>query len=220
MNTQKFNGLLTLILALCVVGVGAQSASAQAKKKVIYYSIKTGTVFRVRLENGLSSKTARVGDTFRTTTRDPVYSNSGVQLVPAGSTILGRVVAVQPAAKNGKVGTIDVSFNSIVLPNKRRAAINGTLTSLDEKGAASNNEGTASAKKTSKRNLKFIGGGAAGGAVIGAIAGGGTGAAIGAGVGAVGGLIGKKISKGKEAEVKSGTEFGILLNRAVSLPRY
>ncbi len=51
-------------------------------------------------------------------------------------------------------------------------------------------------------------------------AGGGKGAAIGAGVGAVGGLIAKKMSKGPDAEVKSGTEFGVILNKGISLPRY
>ena len=83
-----------------------------------------------------------------------------------------------------------------------------------------NDEGTVSAKKTSNRHLKFIGGGAAGGAVIGGIAGGGGGALIGAGVGAVGGLVGKNFSKGKEAEVKSGLEFGVYLGKAISLPKY
>lgn len=220
MRSRKLISLLSIMFAFCVVAAGFQAASAQTKKKVVYYSIKSGTVFRVRLENDLSSKTARVGDTFRTTTRDPVYSSGGVQLVPAGSTIMGRVVAVKPGSKDGKVGTIDVSFNSIILPNNRKAAINGTLTSLDTDGTTSDNEGIASGKKTSKRNLKFIGGGAAGGAIIGGIAGGGTGAAIGAGVGAVGGYIAKKVSKGSEAEVKSGTEFGVYLNRSISLPRY
>ena len=94
------------------------------------------------------------------------------------------------------------------------------LDSLDEGGTKSDNEGGATGKTTSKRNLKFIGGGAAGGAIIGGIAGGGSGAAIGAGVGAAAGFIGKKLLKGNEAEVKSGTEFGVYLNKTISLPRY
>jgi hypothetical protein len=56
--------------------------------------------------------------------------------------------------------------------------------------------------------------------LIGAIAGGGKGLAIGAGVGAVTGLIGSKIKKGKEVKVKSGTEFGVVLNRSVSFTKY
>ncbi len=98
--------------------------------------------------------------------------------------------------------------------------MSGSLTDLSSGNTSSDNEGTASAKKTSHRNVKFIGGGAGGGALIGAIAGGGKGLAIGAGVGAGVGFIAKKLKKGDEAKVNSGTEFGVILNRAVSLPAY
>lgn len=141
-------------------------------------------------------------------------------LIPEGSTIYGRVTAVKAASKNGDPGSIDVGFTSVTLPNKRKAAISGTLTSLESGETMSDNEGTAKVEKTKHRNVKFIGGGAAGGAIIGGIAGGGSGAAIGAGVGALGGFIAKKLSKGDEAEVKVGTEFGVILNRTISLPKY
>ena len=70
----------------------------------------------------------------------------------------------------------------------------------------------------SRRNVVFIGGGAAAGAIIGAISGGGTGAGVGTLIGAVLGAAGAYFSKGKEAVVKSGTEFGVVLNRSVALP--
>jgi hypothetical protein len=70
------------------------------------------------------------------------------------------------------------------------------------------------------RKLIFIGGGGAGGAVIGGAIGGGKGALIGGLLGAGGGFLGDKLTKGKEAEVESGTEFSIYLNRAVSMPRF
>jgi len=218
---NRMLAISALLMLVGLVSVGSQTAEAQTKKKKItYYSIKSNTTFRVRIEGELTSKSARVGDTFRTTTVDPVYSSGGVMLAPAGSSIYGRVTAVKAASRNGDPGTIDVGFTSLVLPNKRKAAINGTLTALDSGETKNDNEGTASVQKTKHRNLKFIGGGAAGGAVIGGIAGGGKGAAIGAGVGALTGLIAKKVSKGDEAEVKAGTEFGVILNRAISLPRY
>ena len=220
MKLQKVIKLLILSFVFGIIFGGLQTVSAQTKKKVTYYSIKSGTVFRVRIESDLSSKKSRVGDTFKTTTRDPVYSSSGVELVPAGSTIYGRVASAIPAKKDGKPGSIDVRFTSVKLPNGRSAAISGMLVSLDEDGTKSDNEGGATGKKTSKRNLKFIGGGAGGGAIIGGIAGGGSGAAIGAGIGAATGFIGKKLLKGNEAEVKEGTEFGVYLNKAISLPRY
>jgi hypothetical protein len=115
---------------------------------------------------------------------------------------------------------MDVQFVSIVLPNGERHTINGSLTDLESSGGKSDNEGTVAANKTSKRNIKFIGGGAAGGALIGAIAGGGKGLAIGSLVGAGAGLIGGKLKKGHEVKVKKDTEFGVILNRGVSLRKY
>lgn len=213
--------LTLLIVGSAASGLGALQVDAQAKKKKItYYPINAGTVFRARLNHELSSKTAHAGMSFSSTTVDPVYSSGGVQLIPSGSVLHGKVTHVTRAAKNGQPGMIDVDFVSITLPNKRTVAINGTLASPDGSGEKRDNEGTVAASKTSNRHLKFIGGGAGGGAIIGGIAGGGGGALIGAGVGAVGGLIGKNLSKGKEVEVKTGTEFGVFLNRKISLPRY
>ena len=71
-----------------------------------------------------------------------------------------------------------------------------------------------------KRDIVFIGGGAATGALIGAIAGGGKGAGIGAIVGGALGTAGRVFEREQEADVKSGTEFGVILNQAVRLPEY
>ena len=96
--------------------------------------------------------------------------------------------------------------------------INGSLTTLQADDVNSDNEGTVKGTSNRKRDAVFIGGGAAGGAIIGGIAGGGKGALIG---GILGGALGtgaRVLEKEKEAEVKSGTEFGVILNRSVSLP--
>ncbi len=67
------------------------------------------------------------------------------------------------------------------------------------------------------RKIIFIGGGGAGGALIGAIVGGGKGALIGGIIGGVGGLLGDRLTKGEEATVKAGTEFGVYINQAFYL---
>jgi len=211
-----------MVPVLLVISLLSSTAVFAQKKKprIKYYAISANRTFHVRMNDSLNSGSARVGDTFSTTVVDPVYSTNGVELVPSGSTIAGRVTAVQKAQKDGKPGTLSVIFYHLELPNGRSAAMSGALTDLSSGNTASDNEGTASAKKTSHRNVKFIGGGAGGGALIGAIAGGGKGLAIGAGVGAGVGFIAKKLKKGDEAKVNSGTEFGVILNRAVSLPAY
>lgn len=217
-KAQRF--LLIPALLLVTLTCGSLVVAQKKKPRVKYYQISTNQTFHVRIGRDLNSGSAHVGETFTNTVVDPVYSANGIELVPAGSTITGHVIAVQKARKDGNPGSLTVNFNHLRLPNGRAASINGSLTDLSSGNTSSDNEGTASAKKTSKRNLKFIGGGAGGGALIGALAGGGKGAAIGAGIGAGVGFIAKKLKKGDEAKVKQGTEFGVILNRPISLPAY
>lgn len=181
-----------------------------------YHTVEAGQVIRVRLNEELSSETARVGDQFTTTVVDPVYAG-GVEVIPAGSTIRGRVTNVMRAQRR-KAGTIAVSFISVQLPNGTARAINGSLADAPTGSGQNSREGEVSGRSTTKRNAVFIGGGAATGALIGAIAGGGKGAGIGAIVGGGLGTAGAMLSKGNEAVVKRDTEFGVVLNQSVALP--
>lgn len=210
-----------LLLVGCLTSAAAQRGRSSTRaKRPVYYTVNANHTMHVRLNQGIDSETARIGDTFTTTLVDPVYSSGGVELAPQGSTVTGRVTNVQRAGKKGQPASLDVQFISLRLPNGRRSQINGSLTDLSTSSAGSDNEGTVSANKTKNRKVKFIGGGAAGGALIGAIAGGGKGAAIGAGVGAATGIIGGRLKKGHEVKIKSGTEFGVILNRSIALPKY
>ena len=219
-----------------LLAFGAADVMAQRKKPVIrkkttvrktvvkpaarLYTVSSGTTFRVRMNNTISSKTARVGDTFSTTVTEPVYSSTGEVVIPTGSTVTGRVDSVQPAKKGGNPGAIAVSFTSVRVPTGRTRAINGSLTDLDSKTAKSDSESVASGDKMKNRKIIFIGGGGAGGAILGAAVGGGKGALIGGILGAAGGLLGERLTKGEEAQVKSGTEFSVYLNQSVSMPRW
>jgi len=210
------------ILALVLfVAASASAQKSSTKKKVPLYSVTAGSTMHVRLNQDLRSEKAHIGDFFTSTLVDPLYSKNGVLLAPQGTIVTGKVTNVIRAQKSGKPAQMDVQFVSLKLPNGRVQHINGSLTDLkSSQGSTSNNEGTVTAKKTSHRKAKFIGGGAAGGAVIGAIAGGGKGLAIGAGVGALAGGITGRVKKGSEVKVDSGTEFGVILNLGISLPKY
>ncbi len=183
-------------------------------------SIAAGKKIRVRINQNLSSKVSQVGDTFTTTTIDPVYASNGQVVIPQGSEVIGRVDRVQKAVKGGRPGEVDVSFRQLVLPNGTKRTINGSLADLNEDDARSDNEGTASGDRMKNRKIIFIGGGGVGGAVLGGAIGGGKGALIGGLIGAGAGLLGERFTKGEDAEVKSGAEFGVVLNQSVSLPRY
>ncbi len=186
---------------------------------VRYYTLNTDQTIRVRLESELNSRTARVGDRFATTVTEPVRSDSGAEVIPVGSKVWGRVATVRRSGRRTP-GNISVTFNSIELPNHASYTINGSLTTLQADSVNADSESTVKGRSNQKRDAVFIGGGAAAGAVIGAIAGGGKGAGIGAIIGGLGGLGGRVYEKEQEAEVKSGTEFGVVLNRSVRLPEY
>jgi hypothetical protein len=185
--------------------------------QVTYYTVPADTIIRVRLNEPLNSRTARVGDRFSANVVEPVYAGGGTEVIPVGSKVWGQVTIVNRAQKR-KPGNITVAFNQVELPNGRTAAINGSLTTLQADNVNADNEGTVKGGSNTKRDAVFIGGGAATGAIIGAIAGGGKGAAIGAILGGGLGTGARVLENEKEAEVKSGTEFGVILNRSVSLP--
>ena len=229
LNPKIFIALLALLILGASVDTLAQVRKPVIKRRTVtrkvvrtpsLYAVPAGTTLRVRINQTVTSKTAQVGNRVTGTVVDPVYSSNGVLVIPQGSTVSGRVDAVTPAAKGGKPGSIDLRFTQVATPNGTRRIINGMLTDLVGDKTNSDNEGTATAKKMGHRKLIFIGGGGAGGAVLGAAIGGGKGALIGGLLGAGGGFLGEKLTKGSEAEVRSGTEFGVYLNQGISLPRF
>lgn len=184
---------------------------------ITYYTVPADTIIRVRINDALNSGTARVGDRFSANVVEPVYAGAGTEVIPVGSKVWGQVTLVNRAQKR-KPGNITVSFVSVEMPNGTSYVINGSLATLQADNVNADNEGTVKGGSNTKRDAVFIGGGAAGGAIIGGIAGGGKGAVIG---GILGGALGtgaRVLENEKEAEVKSGTEFGVILNRSVSLP--
>ena len=231
--SKTFTSILILIalLASTVVPALAQTRRRPALRRrapvrrvvkpvepaIVYYNVNAGQIIRVRMNQTITSETARVGDQFTTTVVDPVYS-SGVEIIPAGSETVGRVTSVNRASRKSKAGTIGVHFVSLRLPTGIARAINGELTDVTANDVTADNEGEVSGRSAMKRNVVFIGGGAATGALIGAIAGGGKGAGVGALIGGGLGAAGAVFSKGHEAVVNSGTEFGVVLNQTLSLP--
>jgi hypothetical protein len=219
----------SFLVVFALAAVAVMPAAAQRRRRpaarrapvapvVRYYTVPADTVIRVRMDTQLNSKTARVGDRFTTTVTEPVYGgNSGVEVVPLGSKLFGRVSSVKRAGRRSP-GNISVSFYSLQLPNRVSYPVSGSLTSLQADDVNADNEGTVEGRSNRKRDAVFIGGGAATGAIIGAIAGGGKGAGLGAIIGGGLGTAGRVYEREEEAEVKSGTEFGVILNRGVRLP--
>ncbi len=220
--------LVALALGSVVPSVDAQTRSSRSRRATTARTVRANypaprvfrlpanEIIRVRMDDELSSGNARVGQRFTTTVVDPVYAN-GVEVVPAGSKIAGRVTQVQRAGRRSKAGSMSVEFVSLQIPSRATYTIDGALTETERGTINVDNESEVEGRSSARRNVIFVGGGAGTGAAIGAIAGGGKGAGIGAGVGAGLGVAGALFSKGDEAKVKAGTEFGVILNRSIAI---
>lgn len=180
------------------------------------WTIPEDSIISVRMNGTLSSRTSRVGDRFTATVDVPVYVN-GREVIPAGAIVEGRVTQVTPAKRMNRSGTIAIDFDDLVFPDGARVDLDGNLTSNDPEVRERIDDESRVSGHNDKNTGVFVGGGGAVGAVLGGIAGGGKGAVVGGVLGAGAGIAGVLLSKGEEAQVPSGSAFGVQLRRPIVL---
>jgi hypothetical protein len=204
-----------LVLASIVLLIGLPiAAHAQTTKPglrkakprpVAPVLVPVGTNLKVRLNDTLSSKQSRAGDRFTATAIDPVRFNE--------ATVRGHIRSI---VKSGKVKgrtTMNLTFDSISLPDGRSGVMHGYVTRVYGDNAKTDEEGGVQSESRSKQTLKRSGIGATAGAIIGGIAGGGKGAAIGLILGGAGGAGSLAINGSKELKLESGTEMLVHVTR-------
>ena len=166
------------------------------------FVIPNGTTVIATLNNDLSTESAREGERFTMTVREPSQYS--------GATIEGHLTNVK---RSGRVsGRSEFTFNFDRLRTRDGRTYefagyvesvrgsNGESVRVDNEGAVQ--EGDSQGTRTAQRAAI----GTAVGAIIGAIAGGGKGAAIGAVIGAGGGAGSVYIQGSDDLELRSGTE--------------
>jgi hypothetical protein len=177
-------------------------------------TIPAGAVVPVSLDQTISSKTARVGDTFTATVRS---TQPGDSEFPTGTKLRGRITDVRPMS-SGNPGILDLQFTDAILPDGTNVAINGALISLDD-DSVTQTGGRIMAKNSSGggADLKIIGIGAAAGYVLGRVL--NKNSIVTGILGAAGGyLYSRSRDKGKEqdAVVNAGSTLGVRLTRSVT----
>jgi len=161
--------------------------------------LATGTEITVRLEDPLSSRTARREDRFDATVVTPVRSG-GVLSVPAGTRVRGVVAEVEPAERPSRAGRLQLEFDTLYLESQR----------LEIRA------GVAAMEGGGRKPAEKAGIGAVLGGVIGGLFEGKRGAIVGAIVGGSGAVV---ATKGDDVELPAGTVLTVRLNEDLAVPR-
>ena len=160
------------------------------------WTIPTGSKIVIRMIDSVSSEQSKVGETF-VAVLDESISQGGVELIPRGADVRGRIANVNEAGRVAGSAQLGLELTQII--------VNGIPYSVTTSEYEQVGEGRG--KETAKRAAL----GAGLGAAIGAIAGGGKGAAIGAGVGGGGATAVQVMTKGEKLNIPSETKLEFTL---------
>jgi hypothetical protein len=164
--------------------------------------LAAGTEMDLRLEQTVTSKTARVEDRVEASLVESVLWN-GRTVIPAGTIVSGHVSEVEDAERVQKDGRLKLEFDSLTLGDGTRANIRGRVVSVEETHTG----------RSSKTNAGL---GALLGGVVGGLLKGTKGVIVGAVIGAGGALVG---TKGQNVELPEGTHLTLRLDEPVQIAR-
>lgn len=156
------------------------------------------------VDNDLSTASAREGDRFTATIRQPSQYD--------GAILEGHISNVQRSGRVTGRSAMTLNFDTIRLRNGRSYRFAGLVESvrnLEGDVVRVDNEGTVRDDNQTNKTVQRTAIGTAVGAIIGAIAGGGKGAAIGAIVGAGGGAGSVYVQGRDDLELRRGSELTI-----------
>lgn len=175
------------------------------------FIVPSGELVVARLNDLLSTRTAREGDRFTMVVQQPASFG--------GATIEGHVSHIERSGRLTGRSVMTLTFDNIRLRNGSTYRFAGILEgarTLSGNTVRVDNEGTVRDDSQTTRTGQRAAIGTAVGAIIGAIAGGGKGAAIGAIVGAGGGAGSVYVQGRNDLELPSGTEITIRSTGPVS----
>jgi type IV secretion system protein VirB10 len=197
--------------------VAPKPAPAQPAGSSERITVPAGTRVGVVLQNGISTRSAKPGDSVYLQTSFPITQSNRV-VIPVGSYLRGELLeSKRPGRVKGR-GEFRLRLDTLILPNGYTVSLNAAPRSADSGGKETmDSEGKVTGPGGKGKDAGTIAETTATGAGIGAIAHGVKGLGIGAGIGAAAGLAAVLLTRGPEAELPRGSTLDIVLEHDLSL---
>jgi hypothetical protein len=210
MIAPMFGFILIFLLAQGPRGLAPREVATAVDSMV-----PKGTSFPITLVNRISTKNIQEGANVYATTTLPVSDGKRI-VIPAGTTVLGKVMRAEQAGRIKGKAQLTISFQFLILPSGVKMPLFASLGSSDT--GRKKGEATIEAEPGKDAEDVAVAGarGAAAGAIVGAVYRGvsvGKGALVGGGAGAAAGLAEALIRKGDDLTLERGTIIEITLDQ-------
>jgi hypothetical protein len=199
------------------VGQTARSTIASHPRSSERIVVPAGTRVAVVLENGISTRNAKAGDSVYLRTNFPITQNNRV-VIPIGSYVRGELLeSKRPGRVKGR-GEFRMKLTTLIFPTGYTVSLIGAPRTADSGGKeTTDSEGRVTGPGGKGKDAETVATTTATGAGIGAIAGSAKGLGIGAGAGGLAGLAAVLMTRGPEAQLPRGSTLDIELERDLTL---
>jgi hypothetical protein len=197
--------------------VAPPAKPAASRSSAERITVPAGTRFAVVLENGISTRGAKRGDSLYFRTSFPITQDNRI-VVPVGSYLRGELIESRRPGRIKGRGEFRMRLNTLIFPNGYTVDLNAAPRSADGGGKETmDSEGKMTGPGGKGKDVGTVATTTATGAGIGAIAAGAKGAGIGAGVGGLAGLGAIFLTRGPEAELPRGSTLDVVLEHELAL---
>jgi hypothetical protein len=195
------------------------SAIALLASAVPAAEIPQGAHLLLRMENSVSTRTAKEGDSVYLRTASPIAAGGQI-VVPVGSYVQGVVAQAKRSGRTKGRAELAIRLDTLTLLSGQVVKFSPHLSSVDP-GAdgqrVSGPENGIQQEPSRGQDAARIAILAGSGAAIGGLAGSWKGAGIGSGIGGAVGLATVLLTRGKEVELHQGFTLDVVFDRPVAL---
>jgi len=213
---------LSVLLLLGAVAAAQQAADVResdgggARTAI---SLPTGTMIPLKLAQGISTKSAKIGDAVYAETVFPITANDRI-VIPAGTYVQGRISEIKrPGRVKGRAEFL-MHFTTMIFKSGYTVMLPGGVENVpgSDSQRIKDKEGTIQQEGSKGKDAETVAKTAGAGAGVGSIAARSVkGAGIGGAAGAAAGLAYVLFTRGPDVNLPTGTSVEIVLQRPLEL---